>query len=437
MASILRRAKIGWEMEFFILDENGSPVNKANELIKALENEKYLHARKEISQIMIEIGSDAKGTVKDAASSFLKRLEKLVELSEKHSYRLLPLATYPGKTSPKLNDNTTWYRAKKSVLGDAGLIEASVCGYHFHYELPERIVKEERIETTKCSHSKDVFLNQYNFLIAIDPVGISLCQSSPFWQGKQLAKDCRILMYRDFALNDYSEVNGMHYYLPLFGSLPNYEFTLNDLRVMADKRKTEWIKILQKNRFKNIVDIMCVPTLKFMWGPLRINKIGTFEYRGPDINYPAYTMALTALMRYALEAIENQKFKTQPDDLGITEPFLLEDDIIYLPPYSHVRHLEYLATTSGLESETVYTYCKKLLSLVDKISHRSKKSKFLTPIRNILKQKKTISDEIIELALKNGYVKNEVMTDDLANYLGLYFSKRFDKEIEYAKKLCL
>ena len=378
MSSILRKANIGWEAEFFVLDHDGHIINEAGKLLNILKKENFSHARKEISKTMIELSSKPYRTVTETSAAFLDRLEDLVRLAEKYNYRLLPLGTYPGKTNPKLN-RTSWYKAKKYVLGKENVVkEASICGYHFHYTLPERIVKKELVKVLRRSHALNVFLNQYNFLIAADPAAITFCQSSPFWQGEQYAKDCRVLIYRDFAVNDYSTVRGIHYYLPLFGALPNYEFTLEDLRVMADRRKTEWIKLLQKQRFNKLVDIMAVPALKFMWGPVRVNKIGTFEYRGSDMNYPAYTMALAALFRYALEAIENQGFKIAPSDLGNTKPFLLEDETIYVPSYSHVRHFEYLSTMHGLEASAVYNYCKRLLVLVDKISERSKRSSFFT-----------------------------------------------------------
>lgn len=435
MSPILRKASIGWETEFFVLDHDGHIVNEADKLLRILKNEKFTHAHKEISKTMIELNSRPHRTVTETSVAFLDRLEDLLELVEKHSYHLLPLGTYPGKTIPKLND-TSWYKAKESVLGKENVLkEASICGYHFHYTLPERIVKKEHVKTIRRSPALDVFLNQYNFLIAADPAAITFCQSSPFWQGQHYAKDCRVLIYRDFTLNDSSSVRGIHYYLSLFGALPNYEFTLEDIRVMADRRKTEWIKLLQKQRFNKLVDIMAVPALKFMWGPVRVNKIGTFEYRGSDMNYPAYTMALAALFRYALEAIEVHNLEVAPSDLGTTRPFLLENNTIYIPPYSHVRHFEYLATVHGLGSITVYNYCKRLLTLVDKISERSKKSLFLKPIRNMILDKKTVSDDILGLARKNGYREGEHLSTDLANYLVLYYSNLLNKEIKHARNL--
>lgn len=435
MAKVVRKAKVGLEIEMFILNDEGQMVYEAQQLIKTFKNTKLEpYVRPEMSKGMLELGGIPKPKVRDTTLTFLEMWKTTVETAEKKGYHLLPLGSYPGKTRPQLTSKP-WYRGKKTVLGEENVAkEASICGYHYHYTLPERIVKEEQIRVVQKSHAKDTFLSQYNFLVATDPIALTFCQSSPFWQGIYRAKDSRVLIYRDFALKDGKSTKGIHYYLPLFGALPDYEFTLEDLRVMADKRKTEWLKLLERKRFKEMIHIVNVPALKFMWGPLRVNKIGTFEYRGPDMNFPSYIFGVAALLSYALEAIEKGGLNTLPSDLGINKPFLLEDDTIYLPPYSRVRYLEYMTTARGLESEEVYQYCSRLLKLVEKISRKAKRSSMLKTIRKMLRERKTMSDDIVNLVKKNGHDPLKPVPEDVLKYVALYYAKRLGKDIEEAQQ---
>lgn len=436
MPRIMRKARVGCEIELFLLNDEGRPVNDADTLLAKLKDERIgVDVRPEISRAMLEIGSKPHATVREMARPFLDRLERVLDACERHGYRLLPLGSYPGKAHPLLH-TTPWYHAKKAVLGKENVTkEAGICGYHFHYTLPERIVHEQQIRVMRRSHAQDTFLNQYNFLVAADPAMLTFCQSSPFWQGEQYAKDCRVLIYRDFALHGEEGVRGIHYYLPLFGALSGYEFTLGDLRVTAERRKSEWIKLLQRQRFGDIVHIVGVPALKFMWGPLRVNKIGTFEYRGPDMNHPTYILAVAALLRYALDAIEAEGLEMRPTDLGAAEPFLLEDGIVHLPPYHRLRYLEYLATVKGLESQEVHIYCKRLVRWIAHISKKAS-SPFLQQIWKMLGTRKTMADEILDLARQNGYTYGETLPEDVASYVALYHTQRLRKEINEARRLC-
>ncbi|HLC69381.1 MAG TPA: glutamate-cysteine ligase family protein [Candidatus Bilamarchaeaceae archaeon] len=435
MTKLVRKAKVGLEIEMFVLNDEGALTNECDRIFKALQGSKlepYLHP--EVSPAMLEMGGAPKHTPQETALGFLENWELVLETAEKQGLHLLPLGTYPGKNKPVLRTGP-WYDSQETVLGKETFTRAATfCGYHYHYTLPERIVREEQIRTVKKSHAKDTFLNQYNFLVAADPVALTFCQSTPFWQGEHKAKDSRVVVYRDFALKDDKSMKGMYYYLSLFGALPDYEFTVEDLRVMADKRKTEWIKLLEKKRFKRIVDVMSAPALKFMWGPLRVNKIGTFEYRGPDMNFPTYIFGLSALLSHALEAIEKQGLQTEPSDLGISKPFLLEDNTVYLPPYSRVRYLEYMTSTSGLESEEVYQYCSRMVKLVERISRKAKRSPMLKIIRQMLSERKTMSDRILELVRKNGYDPAKEVPEDVLRYVALYYARELGKDIENAQR---
>jgi len=437
---VQRKSMVGLEVEFFVINEKGEPVNESDKILEYFEGKRLgKYVKPEISKGMLELVASPNRSIRGCAEAFMENLEELLEGTEKLGLKLLPLGAHPGKDNPVLR-KSLWYDSKKTVLGvEDAKREGKVCGFHFHYTLPEGIVAKDtqNIKSLKRSKTREIFLQQYNFLVAIDPAILNFCQSSPIWDGDYYAKDTRVLVYRDMQLKQGTkDIHGLHYFLPMFGSLPKYEFTLDDLRVMADMKKTEWLKLLEAKQFPTN-EIAGYPTLKFMWGPLRVNKIGTFEYRGPDMNHPLNIFSTMSVLRYALESIEKNEYEVLPSDIGIDEPFELEDDVIYLPPHTRLKYLEFRSITEGFDSINMHEYADSLFDLVNKISDK-KKSKNLEPVKKMLKEKKTVSDEIIALAKKNGYSLEDELPEEMLNYIALYqadkFYSGFDESFRKIKK---
>jgi carboxylate-amine ligase len=431
--ALRRKSMYGLETELFTLDSEGKLVPGAADIIKKVEGtklEKYV--RKEIARSMLELGAKEKRTVAESAYEFLGNLEEVIEVANDLGYRLLPLSAHPGKARPKLSISN-WYNAKKAVLGQNTYKEASICGFHFHYTLPEGIVHKstETIKKVGRSKARDIFIQQYNFMASCDPAILTFCQSSPFWEGVHWGKDCRVLVYRDLKVTKADkEFKGIHYYLPMFGRLPSYEFTLEDIRVMADMKKAEWLRLLEQKNFPTN-EIACFPTLKFMWGPLRVNKIGTLEYRGPDMTHPDVIFSSSSLLVYLLRRIEKLELMVEPSDVGIEEPFVLEDDTIYVPPYATLRHLEQQSVTRGFESKAVHDYCSALLNLAEKLPNKAKN---LDRVKEMVDKKKTVSDEILDMVKKNGYDLEEQVPDDMMNHIALYHADRLASDIGKVRK---
>jgi hypothetical protein len=435
--SIQRKSMLGLESEYFTINDEGKLVDQSDKLFEAVKGthlEEYV--RHEYSKAMFELASEPKRKIRDSAVAYVNNLSDVLEIAEKKNLLLCPLATHPTREIPKTRPKT-WYDAIKVVLGKEEVIKSfgKVCGFHWHYTLPEGIIKRdtEMIKGLGRSKAREIFLQQWNFLVAIDPIGLTFCQSSPYWFGFNHGKDCRTLVWREMSTTGSHSLKGIYYYHPIFGALPDYEFTLEDLRVFADRKKTEWLKLLEQKEFPTN-EIAGVPALKFMWGPLRVNKIGTFEYRGPDMNHPSIIFSVASLLRFALEAIEENEFRVLPSDIGISEPFTLEDDTIYVPPFARVKYYEYQGTIRGLESDDLFGYANKMFNLVCKISGRSK-SKNLLKIKEMLNSRKTVSDEILDMVKKNGYDLKEELPEDFCNYIALYHSKKLHDDIDKTKKL--
>lgn len=430
--SLKRISMYGLEVEMFTLDSEGRMVDKGPEIIAAVEGTRLgKFVRREISKCMVELGAKEKRSVRECALSFLDNMEKLLDVSERLGYHLLPLGTHPGRRMPRL-ETSEWYDAKKALLGRDTLKEGRISGFHFHYTLPEGIVerKTQRITSLRRSVARDIFLQQYNFLVAADPAILTFCQSTPFWMGYHWAKDCRVLIYRDLRVDRKGRsLHGIHHYMPIFGALPPYEFTLEDLRMMADLRKAEWLRMLERKRFPTN-KIAGYPTLKFMWGPLRVNKVGTFEYRGPDMNQPSVIFMTSRMLVYALKALEQQGISVLPSDIGTDEPFALENETVYVPPHATLKHMEWQSVTSGFDSEGIRRYCSRLFSLVEKLSGKGRR---LSLLKKMLDERKTVSDGMLEMVRKNGYSTDEEVPEDMLNHIALFHAQKLRGEIHEAR----
>jgi len=432
--ALRRISQYGLETEMLTIDSEGKLVEGGPAVIKAAKKSRIAkYVEKELSKAQVELLAKEKRSVKAVASAYLDNLHELVETAKKEGYHLLPLGTHPGRVVPKLERND-WYDSLRMVLEEDVFTEGRICGFHFHYTLPEGIVARDtqQIKTVRRSQAREIFLQQYNFLLAADPAILTFCQSSPFWMGYNWGKDCRVLLYRDMRVDrGPKSLHGMHYHIPIFGALPSYEFTLEDIRVMADTRKTEWLRLLEKKRFPTN-KIAGIPALKFMWGPIRVNRIGTFEYRGPDMNRPQIVFMASRLLVYMLKAIEKMELSVLPSDIGADEPFILEDDTIYVPPHSTLKYLEKQSVVSGFDSQSVRKYCSSLFSLMEKVS-KKRRVKRLTPLKKMIEDRKSVSDEILAMVKKNGYKLDEEVPEDMLNHVALYYADKLPEDIEAAK----
>ena len=124
-----------------------------------------------------------------------------------------------------------------------------------------------------------------------------------------------------------------------------------------------------------------------------------------------------------------------PSEIGIKEPFKVEGDIIYIPPYPYVRNeLQKTSAYAGLDSDVIYTYCKRFLRFAASTMPHDRLS-LIKPFQDMLNKKKTVSDEIIEYAKKKGYKRKESITNKLAAQIALQHSERLLKEIVSTREM--
>lgn len=432
---LLKRSLIGFEVELFTIDKKGYIFNGADTILKRAKQGKNLTIKKECAGNMIEIASYPNEMVPHTMKHLLDELEYLVSIAEKEGILLYPLGTYPGKFNPSMRDDRH-YKIKESIFGkNRWKIGGRCIGFHCHYDLPKGIFDFQMrvLKMFVKSKIKDSLVNSYNLLIAADPALACFMQSSPFYQGKFVGKDSRMVMYRGGeALNN---KNGLYSDFEEFGGLPNYKPTALDIMDIITTRYEIWKSYIKKLGLNIKILSLYGSILDTAWGPLKINPHGTLEVRGMDINHPIYIAGAGTIIKYIMRKLQEEFYTVVPSEIGIKEPFKVEGDLIYIPPFPYVRNeLQKLSAYKGLESDIVYNYCKRFLKFAQSTMPKGY-LKLTKTFEEMLRRRKTVSDEILAYAKRRGFRKGQDISNRLAADIALHHSSRLLREIVSAKKL--
>jgi hypothetical protein len=427
--------KFGVEMEFFTLDEKGYMTDAGDRLIK-LTKEAYPHIliTKECGKNMIEIVSSPDVQVSKVMEEMVSNLESVLSIAEKEKIILYPYATYPGSFTPTIQESKD-YKMKQELFGKQRFSTAARCvGLHCHYTLPWGVfdAKVLNIKNLVNSKNKQSLVNIYNLFIAMDPALTTFTQSSPFYQGKFLGKDARVIVYRGGEIFNYPQ--GLYANYETFGALQPYKSTATDLLDLISKRFTQWEEFIEKFNLKTKTFAKHGSILDTTWNPVKINAHGTMEHRGMDINTPRVSVAVATLIKYITHEIQEHRLHVVPSDIGVKEPFKVENGNIFIPPDTHVRKvLQPAAAFKGLEDEDVYRYASGLLRLAKLYVPESRLS-LLVPLDLMLKERKTTSDYIIDKAKAMGINLEEEMSNSQAAELALSLSHNLYKDLVLVKQ---
>src|SRR3989339_43996 len=426
----LKKSLIGFEVELFTINNNGYIVDAADKLLKKAKADKNLAVQKECASNMIEIASYPSENIQNTMDYLLSELEYLVSTAQEKYILLLPLGCYPGKFNPFMRNDRP-YKIKESIFGKNKWKIAGKCiGFHCHYDLPRGIFDPQLriLKMLVRSKIKDSLVNSYNFLIAADPALTCFMQSSPFYQGKYMGKDSRIIMWRGGeALNNMS---GLYANFEEFGGLPHYKITALDIMDLITTRYEKWKSYIKSLGLNIKVLSLYGSILYTTWNPVRVSPHGTPEHRGMDMNHPIYIAGAGAIIKWVLKRLQEEYYAVVPSEIGIKEPFKVEGDTIYIPPYTYVQNeLQKLSAYKGLESDIVYDYCRRFLKLAESTMPKDR-LKLIEPFKVMLSKRKTISDEIIDFAGKKGFKRSDKgISNRLAAEIALHHSERLLKEI--------
>ncbi|HIH43458.1 TPA: hypothetical protein HA246_07510 [Candidatus Woesearchaeota archaeon] len=426
----LKRSMSGFELEYALIDNQGTISNNSHELIQKIRKlHPEANAVKEIGKHMLEFHSFPSVKVQDTSLNLIQNAIKITEAAERAGIMLYPFACYPGKFDVQLHDDPRYAIQEKIIGRERYLANApSVYGFHFHYTMPRGVFDYKNLflrdlVRSKIKHS---FIESYNMLIAADPALITFMQSSPYVNNKYLANDSRVLLIRGGRKLGY--MDGWFAKNQMLGALPPYKHTIYDLNISLKQKDRKWKELMARYDLKSQL-VKEKLTLDCIWNPVKINKLGTFEQRGMDTNLLSYVIATGTLIRVVLRAIQNDRLVVWPSDIGMSEPFKIEGNLVYIPPHSYVRNkLQRYAAYEGIKNKEIYSYCSKYFKFAKKLVNR-KYHQLLRPIENIIEDRKTMSDIILAKAKKAGYGINDALTDEFVREFALDSADEFKKDL--------
>jgi len=425
---------VGYEVEMFTLDSSGNIIDAADRLISEYQK-KYSddQLKKECAKSMVEIAPFPHVYVQNAALGFLDTLEHLIECANKLDISLYPHATYPGQNNVTIR-NDLKYKVKASIIGKEFLMAGKCVALHFHYTMPRGVFdhRKQQLRLLRKSKLKQSLINSYNMMIAMDPAVSTMLQSSPFIDCKYMGKDSRMIVYRGKPF----EYEGAYSDHPKLGGMPSYRVTATDLIENINSTHKYWIDLILNSKYPEAIREYSNPLMSY-WGPVRLNKLGTLEHRGMDSNHPKYMIPTTILMKYILRDIHREFYRVIPSDIGIKEPFKLEDNKIYIPPISTLKYeLQKDSALKGFKSKEIYDYCNRFIKLgLSCMNPKYKKT--VSPLLNLFKRKATVSDVLIRRAKKKGYSLSEPLPQEFCAELALKSCSTLLREIDKTRSSVL
>ncbi len=435
----LKKFTIGFEVEFFVIDQEGQIAPGADKILAKVAEKKRSHeVTRECALNLIELGSypNIEGT--DTMKSLLEGLQLLLTSAQEAGYGILPLGAYPGKFTPEMR-NDPRYRVQGKLFGKNRFQIAGRCaGYHCHYALPWGVFDSQKLMLKNLSDSKnqEYLVNAFNFLVAADPALTTFMQSSPFYQGRHLAKDSRMLVYRGSEELGYSK--GLYANFPTFGSLPSYVHAGSDLKSRIDERSSTWKKTLTDAGVRESDMPSYRSILDTNWAPVKINAHGTFEQRGMDMNRLPVLLSVSLLLQIILRHIQDGNLKVVPHDSAKTEPFAYNAraKTIRIAPDTYVRkHLQRAAAYEGLGNDDIYHYCRRLLMLAKTLGGKELDAP-LQPLTTMLAERKTTADEVLAQARALGHTDmRKLLPQSIASQIALTHANQMFEDIIHLKNM--
>jgi carboxylate-amine ligase len=434
----LKRSMTGLEFESHVIDEAGKISYKGYNLVRKIKKSyPEIDIVKECGKNMIEINCYPDIKTYNPALELINGIQRTIKIAKNNKLRIYPFGTYPGSYPPRFTPSPDGkYKIQERIFGAEKFgFATKVVGFHHHYAFPKGVFDEKRkkLKLLLDSKLKRSLLNSYNFEIAIDPILVLLSQSSPFLDGKLIGKDARILAYRGGKKLGY---NGMYSNFQQFGGLPPYKQTATDLIRSLNKRKQRWRRLIKKADPSADMRKLYPIDLDISWNPVKINKHGTLEHRGMDANYLSVLLGISALVKFCLKKIQREFVEAIPSDIGIDEPFKIRRGIMFIPPHTHVRNvLQRASAYDGFQNDELYEYAKKFYRFAKSVSPEHYYPLFWK-IEDMLKKRKSVSDEIIEYSKRKGYItKAGTISNRNSRALAIYLSGKFEKDLKETKKI--
>jgi hypothetical protein len=437
-SSVQKRFTTGFEVEFFIIDKKtGAIAHGADDILKkAAETSqgKTHNILKESAKNLIEVGSYPDVDGANTMTNLIEGLKLLTYVADELGLAVLPLGTYPGKVTPSMRTD----KVRQKLFGRSrSQISGRVAGYHCHNSLPWGVFDSKALMLKRLENSKNMetVVHAYNMAIALDPALTTFMQSSPFYQGRHIAKDSRTVVYRggeQFGLH----IKGLYTNLSRFGALPPYEHSGADIINSIESRYNERMRAMRGAGIPEKDIPKYKSKLVTNWTPVKINPHGTLEQRGMDMNHLPLVLSASVLVWRVLHHVQERHLTVVRHDVGKKEPFKLEKGTILVPPDAHVReHLQKLSALKGLEHDEMFEYCKRLVALVKQLDGK-RVEWLLKPLDAMLEERQTTSDKILAQAKALGYKDlKKILPQGIAQEIAKTHSKQMFEDIVLLEKM--
>lgn len=367
---MMNEVKLGLEVEFNLTDISGIVVNEADLILG--DHDASSHIKSELAHSMVEIICAPATDIVTLRNNIDCSFSRLLSVAKKYGIKLLPAMPFvDSHHSKRISDR---YEKKEVILGDKRRqYEYGICGTHIHIDIL----------------SDPVY--HYNIMTALDPLYV-LMSSTPFINRQHKYIDSRVKIYRDYVFKEY----------PLHGCLQDYVKNGLEIDKRVEKTYKNWISLCHSNGLSGDG----FSRYNCSWGPVRITE-KTFETRSADSNILSNVIAFSAL--YA----------------GIMRQ--LNKRILKLPNMKRVRKLAEMGCIKGLKDNDVHDYIQKWMDIA-KNGLASEEYPFLEPFQAMLKDRKTLSDRILEKLQCEGYYANHILSHEGAMRGHQYLSNLLEED---------
>jgi gamma-glutamyl:cysteine ligase YbdK (ATP-grasp superfamily) len=365
----MEQRRIGIEQEFFLVDGEGMPSDRADELLtrcrewagaEGLSPEGFVG---EVSTSMVEINAPPACTIAELAKAYLARLDLALRVGRELGVRLYPLSTYPLPVDPVLRSGPE-YEFQAHTVGHRRFLHAARCtGVHMHLELPEGTLDPDAVISPDApAAALEELLNLYNLATALDPALVALARACPFYEGKAPGLAVRTAYYRGSALLG---CEGLYTHLPEVGDLRPYAKSVRELVERQLAGYEAWLAAMDRaGAERRLFSEAGGNALKASWNPVRLNQLGTVELRSIDGNYPEIVLAVAALVHGAASRVRRDNLTVEADDRALA--LEVEGDNLRVPGFAYlVGSLFYAAATKGVESYEVSAYLNSVFEFVE------------------------------------------------------------------------
>ncbi len=125
--------------------------------------------------------------------------------------------------------------------------------------------------------------------------------------------------------------------------------------------------------------------------------------------------------------VQDRSVKVVPDGKSL----LLEDDVLHVPDYRTLKHLESKSMSAGLEDSDVYRYAKSAVNLAGSLGPGEP----LKVFSDSLEERKTVSDRIIDYVKKKQGSADRIEQDTAMEFCYLSYERLF-KDLTKTRKMC-